>query len=209
MINGIKAAWALIQDYRFWSPDFGRRQDRRLTVKLPLVWFVIGIAVGGTAAFIGLPAPKAKPPQAPAAQSEGNESEGLKLRRQEAYNHNLSWHEQVEEREIRMSHFLDGNPIVTQRFAADLNRSWASGERYAYNWSIQNSYARALTMEEIDSLKSLLENRLFPPEKRPPLNGLLIISYRYEGRPVVCFCDWHDLPKEAAHLYAMSRLRGL
>jgi hypothetical protein len=174
-------------------------------VRLPLVWFVVGIAVGGIAVLIGLRAPKAKPPQAPAAQSEGNESEGLKLRRQEAYKHNLSWHEQVEEREIRMSHFLDGNPIVTQRFAVDLTRSRASGERYVYEWSIQNSYHRALTMNEIDSLKSLLENRLIAPETRPPLNSVLIVSYRYEGRPLVCFCDWHDLRKEAAHLYAMSR----
>lgn len=145
-------------------------------------------------------------PQETATASDKIKAEGDPLAayaQSDAFTHNLTWHRQVGENEIRTSWFLRGEPGIAMVCTADLSASKVTTSREVYNHASQSTKTRELSHAQVLTLRKLIEE-LPPSAKAPEFKHLVLVSVVENGTAKTSLYDRLSLPRNIVRVYDLT-----
>ena len=121
-----------------------------------------------------------------------------------AFDANADWHRNVDQHEIRLSYFLDGDRRVAMRCVANLASYQVETHREVHDHATQASKTRRLSHAQVLTLRELTRH-LSASDAKPELANLLTVSLvEGETRRVITF----DATKPPAALIRLYDLTG-
>ena len=120
-----------------------------------------------------------------------------------AFDANADWHRNVDQHEIRLSYFLDGDRRVAMRCVANLSSYQVETHREVYDHATQASKTRRLSHAQVLTLRELTRH-LSASDAKPELANLLTVSLvEGETRRVITF-DAAKPPAAVIRLYDLT-----
>ena len=120
-----------------------------------------------------------------------------------AFDANADWHRNVDQHEIRLSYFLDGDRRVAMRCVANLSSYQVETHREVHDHATQASKTRRLSHAQVLTLRELTRH-LSASDAKPELANLLTVSLvEGETRRVITF-DATKPPAAVIRLYDLT-----